>query len=210
MTLLRLFSILILTQVMWGILSCSKLEEEESDIPPTESPENNQGDEGSESESDTLTVLTALGQNPEQWVIVKGYIVGYIDGTTISKAKFAPPTEKANTNFIIADRKNETDYKRCLPVQIKSGTDECILYNLLTNPQLLGSSIAVEGNITTYFKVNGFKYPDYWITELTEEDSSVPPEEEIPTPTPEPQPEPQPESDTPTLDYTPQPDICGR
>ena len=210
MTLLRLFSILILTQFMWGLSSCSKLEEEESDIPPTESPDNNQGNEGSESESDTLTVLTALEQNPEQWVIVKGYIVGYIDGTTISKAKFSLPTEKANTNFIIADNKNETDYKRCLPVQIKSGTDEHILYNLLTNPQLLGSSIAVEGNLTTYFKVNGFKYPNYWITELTEEDSSVPPEEEIPTPTPEPQPEPKPEGDTPTLDYTPQSDICGR
>ncbi|MBR4296825.1 MAG: hypothetical protein IKT82_01365 [Bacteroidaceae bacterium] len=212
MLLRHLFFILSLTSMIWGTASCTKLEEEETETPPTENPENNQGGANDDTQSDTLTVVEALQMSPEQWAVVKGYIVGYVDGTSISKAKFSAPTEKANTNLLIADSKSETDYKRCLPIQLKSGTDEHILYNLLHYPQRLGTSIAVEGILTSYFKVNGFKYPDYWITELYDDGSDTPPEEEVPTPTPEPEPnpEPEPESDTPTLDYQPQANICGR
>ena len=201
-----------LMSLIWGVASCSKLEEEDTEKPSNGTPDYNQGADNNENQGDTLSILNALQLTPEQWVIVKGYIVGYVDGTSISKAKFSAPIEKDNTNILIANTQGETDYKRCLPVQLKSGSDEQMLYNLLTNPQLLGTCIAVEGRLTTYFKVNGFKYPDYWITELTEADSDTPPEEEAPTPTPEPNPDSQPdsESDTPTLDYNPQENICGR
>ena len=210
MPLRHLHILLLLTSLTWGMASCSKIEEELPEGPPIESPDEGEDSDGNEVEGDTLSVVKALQCTPDDWVIVKGYIVGYVNGTTMSKAQFSAPTEKANTNILIADSKKETDHKRCLPIQIKSNTDEYLLYNLLTTPQLLGAPIAIEGSVTTYFRVNGFKYPHYWITKLTEEGADTPPEEDVPTPSPDPDPEPQPESDVPTLDFTPQANICGR
>ena len=195
---------------LWSIMSCSKLEDETSMDTPTEQPGEQPGDNNTTTTEDTLTVAQALKATTGTWVVVKGYIVGYVDGTTMSKARFAPPTTKVNTNLIIADHIDERDYSYCLPIQIKSGTDDQIVYNLITHPELLGNSVAVGGELTSYFKVNGFKYPDFWITELTEEDFPERPEDEEPTPTPDPTPQPEPTNDTPTLDFTPQANIYGR
>ena len=201
--------LLIPTLLMWAISSCSKLEDEETDQPSTEQPDGPHGDYDDEELGDTLTVVQTLQHSPGEFVIAKGYIVGYIDGPTMGKAKFEAPSQKANTNIIIADSPTENDYKRCLPIQLKTGTNEAIEFNLLYFPDQLGKAIAVEGELTTYFKVNGFKHPNFWITELTEDETISPPEEE-PTPDPEPIPDPAPVSDTPTLDHTPQTNIYGR
>ena len=198
---------LLLTLLAWGVLACSKLEEEEVDSPNTERPEGGE-DNGNSNATDTLTVMQALQAQPDQSVLVKGYIVGFVDGTAISKAKFSAPTEKANTNLIIADSKAETNYTRCFPIQLKSGTDEHFVFNLYLNPQLIGQAVVAKGVITTYFKVNGFKHPNFWIDELEDAEGATPPEED--TPPTEPDAPSTPASETPTLDHTPQVNIYGR
>ena len=203
-----LLSILFLS--LWCATSCSKLEEEADTPPPTERPDDTTGDNDTTTSGDTLTVAQALKAEVGTWVIVKGFIVGYVDGTTMSKARFSVPTEKVNTNLIIADRADELDYKNCLPIQIKSGTDDQIAFSLLSHPDLLGKGVAIEGKLTTYFKVNGFKHPDFYLVELPEADFTDAPEEENPTPEPQPEPQPDATSDTPTLDFTPQANIYGR
>ncbi len=200
-------TLLLLTLLAWGVMACSKLEEEEADSPNTERPEGGSSNDNS-STSDTLTVMQALQALPDENVLIKGYIVGYVDGTTISKAKFSTPTEKANTNLIIADSKTETDYTRCFPIQLKSGTEEHFVFNLYLYPQLLGQAVVAQGFITTYFRVNGFKHPNFWIDELEETGGPTPPEEG--TPPTEPETPPTPASETPTLDHTPQANIYGR
>ncbi len=200
-------TLLLLTLLAWGVLACSKLEEEGADSPNTEHPEGGSSNDNS-STSDTLTVMQALQALPDENVLIKGYIVGYVDGTTISKAKFSTPTEKANTNLIIADSWAENDYTRCFPIQLKSGTEEHIIFNLYLNPQLLGQAVVAQGLITTYFRVNGFKHPNFWIDELEETEGVTPPEEE--TPPTEPETPPTPASETPTIDHTPQANIYGR
>ena len=200
-------TLLLLTLLAWGVTACSKLEEEATDSPNTERPEGDAGN-GNSSATDTLTVTQALQALTDQSVLVKGYIVGFVDGTTMSKAKFSAPTEKANTNIIIADSRAETNYARCFPIQLKSGTDEHYLFNLYLNPQLLGQAVLAKGQITTYFKVNGFKHPNFWIDELEDAEDITPPEED--TPPTEPDTPSTPASETPTLDHTPQVNIYGR
>lgn len=200
-------TLLLLTLLAWGVLACSKLEEEGADSPNAERPEGGSNNDNS-SLSDTLTVMQALQAQSDARVLIKGYIVGYVDGTTISKAKFSTPTEKANTNLIIADSWTETDYTRCFPIQLKSGTEEHFVFNLYLNPQLLGQAVVAQGVITTYFKVNGFKHPNFWIDELEETEGVTPPEEE--TPPTEPETPTTPASETPTIDHTPQANIYGR
>lgn len=211
-----LHTFMLLALIVWGLSACSKLEEE-TDEPISNGNTGNTDNEGNDVEmGDTLTVTQALGAPLDSHVIVKGYIVGYINGSTMSKAVFGTPQDKVNTNIIIANFPTESDYTRCMPVQTKKGSDEQLLFNLLEAPHLLGTCVIVDGILTTYFRVNGFKHPDFWIYECPDDGSITPPEEDIPTPEPEPEPEPEPTpdpvpvSDTPTLDHTPQTNIYGR
>ena len=204
--------LIFLILIIGGVGACSKLEEEVA--PPTsEQPQPEEGGEGYvPEEGDTLTVTQALKISPGDWVAVKGYIVGYINGTAMSKAVFGAPLEKENTNIIIANTPNESDHTRCMPIQLENGSDERAEYNLLLFPELLGQKVLVQGELTTYFRVNGFKYPNFWIQELTDD---TPPndsegDDSEPEPQPEPQPNPEPTSETPTLDPTPQENIYGR
>lgn len=215
MLLRLLHTFMLLALIVWGLSACSKLEEE-IDEPISNGNTGNTDNEGNDVEmSDTLTVTQALGAPLDSHVIVKGYIVGYINGSTMSKAVFGIPQDKVNSNIIIANSPTESDYTRCMPVQTKKGSDEQLLFNLLQAPHLLGTCVIVDGVLTTYFRVNGFKHPDFWIYECPDDGSITPPEEE-PTPEPEPEPEPEPTpdpvpvSDTPTLDHTPQTNIYGR
>ncbi len=210
--------IVALSLISWGTSACSKLEEEEV-VDTSENTGNNQGGtnnnnddaQGDFDTGDTLTVTQALRESVERQVIVKGYIVGYVNGTTMSKAVFGTPQETENTNIIIANSPSVTDHTLCMPIQLAKGSDERETYNLLYYPNLIGTPIIVQGILTTYFKVNGFKYPDFWIEEITDEEGVVPEEPELgPEPEPNPEPEPLPQSETPTLDHTPQTNIYGR
>ena len=100
--------------------------------------------------------------------MVVGYIVGACDGT-MKNALFTIDEIRAagvNTNLLIADSKDERDASRCMPVELKKGTDVREEANLVDNPEALGRRIGLLGLVKTYFKVVGLKNVAYheWLT----------------------------------------------
>lgn len=87
---------------------------------------------------------------------VKGYIVGYVPGQKFSEAVIGLEGEVSKTNLLLADAANETDYEKCIPVQLPSGEVRNAL-NLAENPENLGKEATLTGNIEKYFGVPGFK-----------------------------------------------------
>lgn len=111
-----------------------------------------------------ITVADALSLPVGTEVAVRGYIVGYIGGTSLSAAIFDASFDKANTNMLIAGRANEVYESDCMPVKlVTTGANPRAALNLYDHPENLGREIVVCGNIATYFKVNGFlSFRYYW------------------------------------------------
>ena len=160
-----------------GLSACGKIELPETDSGQnTNPPGNNQGGnlggdnqgggnngQGSETPGDTLSVAELQSwADVYDFVCVKGYIVGYVAGTTLSKARFECPPAAPNTNKLIADSPFETDVLRCIPILLdaKDGSREEL--NLYNNPDLLGRAIVIEGFVATYFGTKGIKKMEYY------------------------------------------------
>lgn len=95
--------------------------------------------------------------NSEAWVM--GYIVGSINDKSISTdAVFAPPFTNP-ANILIAASADESDYKKCIPVQLVSQTDVRAALNLVDNGGNLGKAVIIKGQLTKYFGVAGLKTP---------------------------------------------------
>lgn len=95
--------------------------------------------------------------NSEAWVM--GYIVGSINDKSISTdAVFEPPFTNP-ANILIAASADESDYKKCIPVQLVSQTDVRAALNLVDNGGNLGKAVIIKGQLTKYFGVAGLKTP---------------------------------------------------
>lgn len=106
-------------------------------------------------EGDTLTVAAFRQAEEGTSVFLKGYVVGYIDDTSISNATFGIPKEKNNTNMLLADEIEETEPYACVPVAIS--TDLRTELGLFSHPEHYRMPILVYGKVETYFRVNGIK-----------------------------------------------------
>lgn len=114
------------------------------------------GDGTKENPYDIASAMTKQ-DNSEAWVM--GYIVGCINDKSISTdAVFAPPFTNA-ANILIAADADETDYKKCIPVQLVSQTDVRAALNLVDNGGNLGKAVVIKGQLTKYFGVAGLKSP---------------------------------------------------
>ena len=60
---------------------------------------------------------------------------------------------------MIAADADETDYKKCIPVQLVSQTDVHAALNLVDNGANLGKAVVIKGQLTKYFGVAGLKNP---------------------------------------------------
>lgn len=142
-------------------LSCEKL-----DLPDTNG--GGVGDSSSPPATDTpidttimgvpvYTVLQALSLPTGSHVCVDGYIWGYVDGTSYSKATFSAPTNSANTNLLIGDADAWMKPQFCMPVRLKSNSDEDwrAIFNLYENPDLIGRKVRLRGIVIDYFKRKG-------------------------------------------------------
>ena len=91
-----------------------------------------------------------------------GYIVGYIDGSSLSAstAKLQTAEGALASNLLIAANKNETDYSKCIPVQLPSGSDARKQLNLKDNSGNLGAKLTVKGSLEKYMGVLAIKTPD--------------------------------------------------
>lgn len=163
----------LLCLLLSGLSACGKIELPETDSgqntkPPQggdQSGDQSGGDnnQGTETQGDTMSVAAMLSRaSVDDWVRVKGYIVGYVAGTTLSKARFECPPSAPNTNMLIADTPAETDVARCIPILLdaKDGSREEL--NLYDNPELLGCAIVIEGAVATYFGTKGIKKMEYY------------------------------------------------
>ena len=112
--------------------------------------------DGSEAKPYAASQVVAMGKSVNEtgkWV--SGYIVGYIPDKYLDGALFAVPATSA-TNILLADTPTETDYNKCVPVQLPSGSLRSAL-NLMDNPSNLGQLCSVYGDLTAYFGAAGVK-----------------------------------------------------
>ena len=93
-----------------------------------------------------------LDEDYEEMVV--GYIVGACD-RTMKNALFTADEIRAagvSTNLLIADSNDERDASRCMPVELKKGTDVRDEANLVDHPEVLGCRIGLLGLVKTYFR----------------------------------------------------------
>ena len=101
---------------------------------------------------------------------VKAYIVGQINGKSISGAEFNAPFSGSsnddgsvndyNTNILIANSADEASSSNCVPVQLPSGALRTGL-NLVQNPDLDGQEVLIYGSLEAYFGAAGIKTTSY-------------------------------------------------
>ena len=110
--------------------------------------------------SNALTVGEAMQRAADgSEVVIKGYIVGYT-ASSMSNASFSVPGDKANTNMLLSDTPDEFDELCCLPVELPTtGRNLRGLLNLYDHPEYFNQYIAIQGMLTTYFRVVGLKSP---------------------------------------------------
>ncbi|WP_440426313.1 DUF6359 domain-containing protein [Prevotella sp.] len=165
-------------------LSCEKSSEQDTDNPDSNTPENNNtdkkddnngnGDNGgwanddkdnkndnadyeewSDGEHVNVTYFINNSLNGEA-IWVDGYIVGSATSTDGYKFQFSSPFDYA-TSILLSDKKNETDKKHVMTIQLKSGSEYRKELNLKDNPELYNKKISICGYKTTYLKLPGMK-----------------------------------------------------
>lgn len=114
------------------------------------------GNNGDGSESSPYSVTQVLEGATGSGVWVSGYIVGWIDGKSIQDGANFNNSSTSATNVMIAATPAETDYTKCLPVQLPAGNLRTGI-NLMDNPANYGKLLSYKGNITAYFGVTGLK-----------------------------------------------------
>lgn len=127
-----------------------------SDTPVT--PDKPATGDGTKASPYSVASAIALG-NPGTVSWVKGYIVGWVDGADISTGSHFEVPASGASNVLIADSPTEKDYTKCMPVQLKAGTDLRAAVNLKDNPGNLGKVLNIEGSLVAYFRLPGLKEP---------------------------------------------------
>ncbi|WP_337567062.1 DUF6359 domain-containing protein [Prevotella sp.] len=157
-------------------LSCEKSSEQDTDTPDnnkTDKKDDN-GDNGgwanddkdnkndnadyeewSDGEHVNVTYFINNSLNGEA-IWVDGYIVGCATSTDGYKFQFSSPFDYA-TSILLSDKKNETDKKHVMTIQLKSGSEYRKELNLKDNPELYNKKISICGYKTTYLKQPGMK-----------------------------------------------------
>ena len=106
--------------------------------------------------------------------VVKGYIVGTVNGQVYTEGCVFSGTAESKTNILIADNADETDYNNCMPVQLPSGAVRNAL-NLVENPGNYKKQVTLTGSLEKYFGVPGLKtVTKYEIEGVTPEEPETP------------------------------------
>lgn len=110
--------------------------------------------------SNALTVAEAMQRTADgSEVVIKGYIVGYTT-SSMNNVVFSIPDDKPNTNMLLSDTPDEFDDLCCLPVELPTtGRNLRGQLNLYDHPEYFNQYIAIQGKLTTYFRVVGLKSP---------------------------------------------------
>lgn len=101
-----------------------------------------------------LTVAQAQSGSGNNYV--KGYIVGYVDKTSLAEGSVFGIPSSAETEVLLADSPDETDPANVLPVQLPVGDVRTAL-ELYANPGNLKKEVLLYGSLETYFGTIGMK-----------------------------------------------------
>lgn len=101
--------------------------------------------------------MEVMDQGAAGWVT--GYIVGSVkagvnDVTSNSDVIFGADAEMDN-NILIAASPDETDWSKCLAVELPQGSAFRASVNLVDNPDVLKKAILVNGNLATFLGMPG-------------------------------------------------------
>ena len=118
----------------------------------------------------TANDVLLLGNSNAGMHWIQAYIVGQVNGMSISGAEFNAPftgssnddgtVNSYNTNILIANNADETNSGNCVPVQLPNGALRTGL-NLVQNPDLDGVEVLIYGSLEAYFGAAGIKTPTY-------------------------------------------------
>lgn len=110
---------------------------------------------GSKEAPVTVTDLLASAPNRGGATWVKGFVVGYVDGMTISTGAVFSADNASATNILLAANAADKDYTLCLPVQLPADVRADL--SLANNPSLLGKEVVLYGTNEKYFGATGLK-----------------------------------------------------
>lgn len=105
-------------------------------------------------------------QNPNQKYWVKGVIVGFVNGQSISTGSIFDLSSAetiSNSNLLLAAEAGVTDPALCVPVQLPNKTEVRTALNLSDNPTNLGRELLIYGSLEAYFSVPGIKSPTEYV-----------------------------------------------
>lgn len=103
-------------------------------------------------------LITAYDAGYRGTATITGYIVGTSEQGKASYKPIIGTEDVAETNILLADKCEETDGEKCIPLQLPKGEIRDRL-NLKENPGNIGIRITVKGDINTLFKRAGIKNP---------------------------------------------------
>ena len=131
-------------------------------------------EEPEEAQEYTVAEALAAFTGVAKPAVVKGYIVGTVNGQVYTEGCVFSGTAESKTNILIADNADETDYNNCMPVQLPSGAVRNAL-NLVENPGNYKKQVTLTGSLEKYFGVPGLKtVSKYEIEGVTPEEPETP------------------------------------
>ncbi len=113
-------------------------------------------EEPEEAQEYTVAEALAAFTGVAKPAVVKGYIVGTVDGQVYSEGCRFSGSAESKTNLLIADNADETDPANCMPVQLPSGAVRNAL-NIVDNPGNYKKQVTLTGSLEKYFGVPGLK-----------------------------------------------------
>ena len=120
--------------------------------------------EGEGTATSPYNVTAALATGSGTGVYVKAYIVGSVNGASLSSGAIFSATTEVLTNLLIAASADETNVSNCMPVQLPQGDIRTAL-NLADNVGNYKKEVVLYGNIENYFGVTGLKTITFAILE---------------------------------------------
>lgn len=117
---------------------------------------------GDGTEANPYDVPAAILKQTTGSAYVEGYIVGYVSGMSAATGNVmaAPDTCTVATNILLAQTDTETDYTKCLIVQLPVG-DVRTGINLKDNKANYKKQVVLYGELLKYFGTNGLKSTSY-------------------------------------------------
>ena len=111
-------------------------------------------------EGSVADALDAYVDGERLLAAVTGYIVGYVNGSAVgdegAECVFGAENVEKNTNILIADDPYETDYAKCLAVQLPNNDIRTAL-NLADNPGNYQVKVVIKGSLEKYLNTAGLK-----------------------------------------------------